>query len=1105
MADTELTPEAIATLKKTGQTPGQLARWLDSTDKTLFSRVFTEDDIVKAIKDNENELSVYQSKAGGGIYDLMQKMHENKIPFTPKIVDAISEGKTHHIATALRENPEKVFDKHHYEKYLANMEHTEDGKPVSQETIQKLQNHSPDDIALLNKLWDENHNKDFAIYELARDKNVDSETLEKIHARALRNHPASMGNDWNAPPSNDRWGLDGSGTMHDDTMHAILTHPNVTKNIVDKEIESNPRRVAEAQDLTASPTIKNKEVNHKLLYDMVNHMRTGGAPIRNKVKHIVLNNDLDPNVLDELYNNEQDQSIADDLAMAKDASEGMLHKHYDNNVKAYNKYSAASDTLKRNRIPPSLLHKIIDQNSDGSFDSRNVLNEIKDHYEDNHLTGGFDSTHEQKLLDLDPDNFTEIIARRSHDPNIIRNAWKKGQEHDIYTVGSLTKNYHTPSDVLLEASKTPGGKDILSRFINHPNFPDSAVQELHKDKNHPLWHEANTKLMASDPDQYAGQQSVEVKNVPHKLRAIRDSINEKDPVKGEVKPKELGQGIFNNSWKPVQEANGNVSSKKIQEHIDKAGTTRYNVSETKWSGAQRHSDNDQKVFQLNATTDHIKQMKEAGVYGTYKNLLDKSSAGHPANESNGIGWLRYEEHAGKPNPDCKSCAAQSAQTGRNSVCPDCLDKLSDSRDSFHVDEIQTDMGPNTFKQLKERSGIDKHGINPAHFDAISHILYGGKHPSEAILEAFKEHKRSQGHHDRDIHILDAKTKAPISGMREGEALPAHMNFTYNQMPKKMGMKPAKYGETLDQNNPEHFGSPTWKDKIRKSEELLSKALDDIKVGPETIDYDQKKQKKIPNVLKGARHVYDYGHLLSSEQKQKGYKLYIRDHGHELVGKLYHKNNLIGTAEGSISHVSPEKMHIHITNIEEKHRNKGLGMPLYESMLAHAKHVNKVTHVVGGDHSTAAHRIHQKVSEKHGLSYTSLPSYLGESYRFKDQAEWEAAANGPFDDKWGKYEYMLKSEDGIIAMLEQPNSIDRHLALKSAKILPHHLLMALTDEDPSIRMAAALHPKVNEPLLTEMVRQCNDSAVCKTLLNRPESTVDQIHLAMELHPEWFGED
>lgn len=540
-----------------------------------------------------------------------------------------------------------------------------------------------------------------------------------------------------------------------------------------------------------------------------------------------------------------------------------------------------------------------------------------------------------------------------------------------------------------------------------------------------LLNELGVKPTGQDPRRGIDFGHIESKPGMAKLRVFRDKILENNPSKGELSPKDLGQGPFAGNWKPVQEKNGNISAKKIQELIDTQPSQHHNFSHEEWRGAQRHSEHPQRVFKLNVGTDHIKQMKQAGVYDAFKKLSSYSEeSGHPSDANHTIGWIRYEHHTKKPElpgKDLKSIdnpvEGESHKPGW-SEAEGQPDTVHQKPEAIHVDEIQTDMGPNTLSKLRENpSRARSLGVDPDHLEKVNNILFGKHHPSELLMEAFRQHHRDQGRSDVPIHVLDAKTKAPISGQTADDPkrpLPAHMQFTYNQMPKKMGFQPDKYGATQEQDNPEIKPTPgsIWTDKIRKfEEELINKALTDIKPGFPTHEYAEAKQKKLPeNIGLGRRNWFDYGHLLSPQQKRSGYQLFVNHvPDSKIKASVFHKGDWKGDVEAKINPYSGDKMRIDTAHVSDKHRGKGLGSAMYEAVLAHGLH-SGINTVHGGSHSSMAHAVHHKVAQKHGLAYSALPNYLEGSYQhWPDKETFDEVPSGPYDEKYGKYEYMIKKE------------------------------------------------------------------------------------------------
>lgn len=222
--------------------------------------------------------------------------------------------------------------------------------------------------------------------------------------------------------------------------------------------------------------------------------------------------------------------------------------------------------------------------------------------------------------------------------------------------------------------------------------------------------------------------------------------------------------------------------------------------------SQRHSEESSQVFHLNATPQHIEKMKDAGVLGTFNNMMDvERRSGHP-NKGSTVGWVRFT-HSNHEDPE---------KTG------------------YHVDEIQNDLSHSwidqTVSQINE--GLRTKQITPMqaerihnnakqnfpdeHLKKINEIMFEGHKPNDVLHEAFLQHLRDKGEAGKQVHVWQAQPKAKISAMDPSEKLPVHMTDTYNKAPPKMGYKPGVYGE-LDTHSGEHFGEPTWKHTLVKAE------------------------------------------------------------------------------------------------------------------------------------------------------------------------------------------------------------------------------------------------------------------------------------------------
>jgi GNAT superfamily N-acetyltransferase len=167
-------------------------------------------------------------------------------------------------------------------------------------------------------------------------------------------------------------------------------------------------------------------------------------------------------------------------------------------------------------------------------------------------------------------------------------------------------------------------------------------------------------------------------------------------------------------------------------------------------------------------------------------------------------------------------------------------------------------------------------------------------------------------------------------------------------------------------------------------------------------------------------LYHYTHLLPENLRNEGYEVkanegvahfgmpvldIVAQIGNKNVGYL---NTMVNPREGF--------MRIHSSGLDEAHRRKGVGVVMYEAALSHAKKMG-IKLVVGGVHSTLAHKVHAKLAEKHGLSYEGTPA-VGGTYR--TVGEWDRAESGSHDEKYDKYKYTLKSEQPLRADLMIPD-------------------------------------------------------------------------------------
>lgn len=404
-------------------------------------------------------------------------------------------------------------------------------------------------------------------------------------------------------------------------------------------------------------------------------------------------------------------------------------------------------------------------------------------------------------------------------PELMRHVPYKDEPFEV--IDGILKNPNAPGDLIDKIALDPATGSARYEALAHHAISDDALQKLisgpEAEFDPTLAMEANKHFIRRHPDmQFDPTMRARVRFGVGKLRRIRDLIWEHDPVKGEAPPNKLPPG----DWSAGRVASGNISAKKLQQVIDSVPELHFNISETKWDGAQRHNAEPSNVTQINLTDDHVRKMKQAGVYNTFLSMMEVSEqSSHPVQPGATLGWVRWTG-----TPMLPVIAKTPAPAG------DWAQKHQ-AKAGIHVDEIQSDFGQNWIKMARaqaEEAGEDADEAERQaaakwpedHQKAISGILFGGRHPNEVIGEAFMEHCRSQGWHETPIHIHDVSTKAPLSGMEETKKLPGHMQFTYRDLPKKLGMKADKYGKLPTQSNPTLKDKATWSDKIRKMESWL---------------------------------------------------------------------------------------------------------------------------------------------------------------------------------------------------------------------------------------------------------------------------------------------
>jgi len=315
----------------------------------------------------------------------------------------------------------------------------------------------------------------------------------------------------------------------------------------------------------------------------------------------------------------------------------------------------------------------------------------------------------------------------------------------------FTENYHhffSPEELeQMMFRHTPSAPFVLSKL------PIERVQAIAKmvGIRKELKDHAKDELTWRNPDA-VHKERINVAFGTNKLRILRDKIGElgSDQATPKELPRELVQAIGTTGRLP----NGNYSARLLQQAIDSQPRTAFNISHSVWKGAQRHSQEHSKVFQLNLTTEMAQKLKDAGVYDTYRKLWNRSNSGsHPIGKP-GIGWVRWTGSA---------------------------------KDGIHIDEMQSDFGQRLSRMVEEQAqqareqGYTEEQIQAElaqirkdfpeqDIDKINEIVFDGKHSSHVLMEAFHEWART--------HKAEVKSMSTAPQKKRGQRAksPAELRF-----------------------------------------------------------------------------------------------------------------------------------------------------------------------------------------------------------------------------------------------------------------------------------------------------------------------------------------
>jgi hypothetical protein len=376
----------------------------------------------------------------------------------------------------------------------------------------------------------------------------------------------------------------------------------------------------------------------------------------------------------------------------------------------------------------------------------------------------------------DSEAISKRLAEKSANPETLRAiAARAVGAPDEKTLIKLTHNDHSPGDVLHQiinyaepnigvddgSSYLNSAGNLAVRALKHPNVSDDDVLRLARHPFGAVAKAAGQKIAHINPDSFndaLNGSSVEIHPATEKLKHLKGLVED---AGGQLHKKDLPP-MFQNIPGQLLDGKGFVTPVSVDNYLKTMPKAKYNISFGRWTGAQKHSSDPQKVLQVNLTNDHVKQMKEEGVYDTFKKMFEDSyKSGHPV-ERHTIGWARLDEsHPGH----------------------------------VHIDEIQSDFGQGTIRQIEQIR--DKGKVDKDHADLmISHLKKIGK----ILAGPFKSINRmiSGATHEYARSFAGAKTTSmdmpedqyKQSGFSSDRSPPGHAIDTYKSTPEELGYSPA---------------------------------------------------------------------------------------------------------------------------------------------------------------------------------------------------------------------------------------------------------------------------------------------------------------------------
>lgn len=471
-----------------------------------------------------------------------------------------------------------------------------------------------------------------------------------------------------------------------------------------------------------------------------------------------------------------------------------MYTHAENS----NKHDSSTRLIaKHPNVSEGIIHRMLNS---ANQEVRGVaLAGIKDPKKLEEMARTSDSNHFLSSLagnaHLDDKTFQAILANKATGASAVQQL-----------LGNPSLKFLTPQHI--EAAYNWGNQDHHSddhhvtrariAAVQHPLASEALLSRAVKDQDSGVVESAGKGLSHHNPDMYnsaIGGEEIGIHPHVEKLKHLKGKIDEAGGVVHKNDLPNKGQGIDGKLF----DGKGQLTSAAIDKHIDSLPKNKFNVSYSQWRGAQVHDNNasgPQKVVQLNMTNDHIKQLKDEGLWDTFKKMHAMSvRSGHPV-RNHTLGWARIDES----HPE-----------------------------HWHVDEIQSDLGQGTVRQIERAKEQGQMGSAEAdkytdHLKKMIKIFSGSfKNINHAIFGAVHQLGRQKGIKSTSMDKLE--DQASQSGMRD-KALPGHMQHTYKQLPEDHGYTEAPKKEVMPNTKAEE---PTVNArKLIKSLEQLKDLLERLK-------------------------------------------------------------------------------------------------------------------------------------------------------------------------------------------------------------------------------------------------------------------------------------